>query len=433
MCQSYRFICFTSIKFNLSRLFFVLSLYSANASALNLQQAEQLAIQSDPSIESFKATSRAFIDESAADNTLPDPRLRLGVVNVPVDSFDLEQEQMTQLKLGIQQNFPRGDVLSIKQKQSQYLSRAALSMADDTQLKILRQVRESYLNLFYEITAYQIIRESRKLFSKLVKITESNYAAGRVNQQDVVLAGLELSRLDDRSIKIQAREESYRAKLSQWIGDIAWNNLTPDFPQLPDLPQQPDLNKLIPLHPSIRAESEKVKASKQMTEMAKQQYKPGWSLLLDYGFRSGNNPNGSERTDFATAIVSLDIPLFTTNRQDKTVSSQQQKVSAARYSKDDKMRNLKQSYETNQHLWLRLGEREQIYKNSLLTAAENNSKVSLKAYQSGVSEFNTLMRAQITALDVRLEDLRIRVDRAVAQAKLLYIIGDFVEEVKNEN
>ncbi|NOQ90510.1 MAG: hypothetical protein GQ549_06160, partial [Gammaproteobacteria bacterium] len=339
----------------------------------------------------------------------------------------------TQLKIGVQQNFPRGDVLSIKQKQSQYLSYAALSMADDTQLKIVRDVREVYLNLFYEITAYQIIRETRKLFSKLVKITESNYAAGRVNQQDVVLAGLELSRLDDRSTKIQAREESYRANLEQWIGDVAWSNISSDFPVLPDLPQQIDLNQLIPSHPLIHAENAKISASKQMTEMARQQYKPGWSLLFDYGFRSGNNPDGSQRADFATAMVSLDIPLFTGKRQDKTVSSNEQKISAARYAKDDQLRKLKSLYEKNQHLWVRLGEREQLYKNSLLTAAKNNSKASLKAYQSGVTEFNTLMRAQITELDVRLEDLRVRVDRAVAQAKLIYITGDFNEGVNNES
>ena len=402
-------------------------LITFNSNALSLKQAEQLAVQSDPSIENLKATSQAFVDESIADDTLPDPKLRLGAVNVPVDSFDLEQEQMTQVKVGILQNFPRGDVLSIKQKQSRYLSRAALSMADDTQLKIIRDVRETYLNLFYEINAYQIIRETRKLFSELVKITESNYAAGRVNQQDVVLAGLELSRLDDRSTKIQAREESYRAELEQWIGDAAWNYISADFPVLPILPNQIDLNQVIPAHPLIRAESAKINASKQMTEMAKQEYKPGWSLLVDYGFRSGNNPDGSERADFATAIVSLDIPLFTGNRQDKTVSSNKQKVSAARYAKDDQLRKLKRLYEKNQHLWVRLGERENLYRNSLLTAAKNNSKASLKAYQSGVTEFNTLMRAQITELDVRLEDLRVRIDRAAAQARLLYITGDITD------
>ena len=418
-----------SVSKNIKRLFSMLLclatlLSMCNVNALSLQQAEQLAIQSDPSINAYKATSLSFVDESIADDTLPDPKLRFGAVNVPVDSFDLDQEQMTQVKIGIQQNFPRGDVLSIKQKQSQYLSRAALSMADDAQLKIIRDVRETYLNLFYESSAYQIIRETRKLFSELVTITESNYAAGRVNQQDVVLAGLELSRLDDRAVKIQAREEGYRATLAQWIGDVAWNQISLEFPVLPNLPEQVDLNQLIPQHPLIRAQSANVDANKQMTEMARQEYKPGWSLLVDYGFRSGNNPDGSERSDFATAIVSLDIPLFTGSRQDKTVSSNQQKMAAARYSKDDKLRRLKQLYEKNHHLWQRLGDREQLYKNSLLTAAASNSKASLKAYQSGVSEFNTLMRAEITELDVRLEDMRVRVDRAVAQARLLYITGD---------
>lgn len=421
MCQSYinilQFRCIVSVA---------LLFATSNVLALDLQQAEQLAIRSDPSIEAYKATSQSFVDESVADDTLPDPILRFGAVNVPVDTFDLDQEQMTQVKVGIVQNFPRGNVLSIKQQQSRYLSRAAMSMADDAQLQIIRDVRETYLNLFYEVSAYQIIQETRKLFAEMVKITESNYAAGRVNQQDVILAGLELSRLDDRSTKIQAREESNRANLAQWIGDIAWNEISMEFPGLPALPVTVDLNKLIPAHPLIRAQNANIDASKQMTEMARQEYKPGWSLLVDYGFRSGDNPDGTERADFATAIVSMDIPLFTGDRQDKTVSSNEQKIVAARYSRDDQLRKLKRLYEKNNHLWMRLSEREKLYKNSLLTAAKNNSKAALKAYQSGVSEFNTLMRAQITELDVRLEDLRIRVDRTVVQAKLLYITGDFM-------
>lgn len=392
--------------------------------ALNLKQAEQLAIQADPLVENFTATARSFDEASIADNTLPDPRLRLGAVNVPVDSFDLEQEQMTQLKLGLQQNFPRGDSLALKQQQSLSLSSSALAMAEDARLKIKRDVRENYLNLFYEISAYQIIRETRQLFSELVKITESNYAAGRVSQQDVVLAGLELSRLDDRATKIQAREGSFRANLAQWIGDAAWSSLSTDFPKLPVPAENIDLNQLISQHPLIRAQSARIDASKQMTALARQHYKPEWSLLLDYGYRSGNNPDGTERTDFATAIVSLDVPLFTANRQDKTVASNQQKIVAATYEKDDHLRKLRQIYDNNQQLWLRLGEREALYKNSLLKAAENNSRVAMNAYQSGVSEFNTLMRAQITELDVRLEDLRIRVDRAIVQAKILYVTGE---------
>ena len=425
-------MCLSASK-KLNRIFsfllcLVSLLFASNINALNLKQAEQLATQSDPLIESFKATSRSFVDESVADDTLPDPKLRLGAVNVPVDTFDLEQEQMTQLKVGIQQNFPRGNSLALKQQQSRFLSHSALAMADDAKLKIVRNVRQNYLNLYYEVSAYQIIRETRRLFSELVKITESNYAAGRVNQQDVVLAGLELSRLDDRATKIQAREGTYRATLAQWIGDMAWNTISSEFPELPVLPEKVDLNQLIPLHPLVRAEAAKVDASKQMKEIARQGYKPEWSLLFDYGYRSGNNPDGSERSDFATAMVSIDMPLFTGNRQDKTVASGQQKITAARYAKDDRLRQLKQLYDNNYQLWQRLGEREDLYKNSLLIAAKTNSKVALKAYQSGVSEFNTLMRARITELDVRLENLRIRVDRVIAKAQILYVTGDFTNE-----
>lgn len=405
-----------------------LLLFNSSVQALTLKQVEQLAIQSDPAIESLKASSRAFTDTSVADETLPDPKLRLGAVNVPVDSFDLEQEQMTQLKIGIVQNFPRGDVRSIKHKQSQYLSKAALSMADDARLRVLKDVRETYLNLYYEISAYQIIRETRALFSELVKITEANYAAGRVNQQDVLLATLELSRLDDRSTNIQAQEEGYRASLAQWIGELAWQDISTQFPELPALPRHIDVNRVITEHPLIRAQDENIHANKQLTEIARQEYKPGWSLLFDYGFRSGHNPDGTERADFATAIVSLDVPLFTGNRQDKTVSASEQKTAAARYSKDDKLRLLKQQYEKDLHQWQRLGEREQLYKNGLLAAAKNNADASLKAYQSGVAEFDALMRARITELDVRLEDIRIRVDRASAQARLLYITGERNDE-----
>jgi outer membrane protein TolC len=254
-------------------------------SALSLSEAERIAIQANPLVESYKATARSFNEESIADGTLPDPRLRVGAVNVPVDTFDFKQEQMTQIKLGIQQDFPRGDTLELKQQQSRLMALSAKARAADTKRKVLKDVRETYLNLYYEVSANLIVKETRELFSKLVKITESKYAAGRVNQQDVVLADLELSRLDDRTTKIQAREESFRAQLSEWVGELSWGEIDDEFPELPSLSEFIDLNHVIGQHPLIRAQAAKVDASKKQIDMARQDYKPGWSATLDYGFR----------------------------------------------------------------------------------------------------------------------------------------------------
>ena len=398
--------------------------HAANAQLLSLQQAERLATQSDPSVERYRARARALREQAVADASLPDPRLRLGASNLPVDTFRVDQEPMTQLKLGVQQAFPAGDTLAIRADQSKMLSQADQALAEDARRKILRDVRITYLNLYYEIQAHQIILETKSLFTDLVKITESVYASGRASQQDVVLANLERARLDDRITRIAAREEGYRATLAQWIGDPAWGSITLAFPALPAFSPDIDLNQAIVSHPLIRAATARVEASRKKTEIAKQRYKPGFSAVLDYGFRSGQNPDNSDRPDFVTAMITMDVPLFTENRQDKTVAASVEETSAAQYARDDALRKLKKNYDKNFYLWKRLGERAELYQQQLLTSAHNNTETALTAYQSGVSEFNTLMRAEITELDVRLEALRVRVDRAIAQSRLLYITGE---------
>ena len=394
------------------------------AFALSLAQAEQLALEADPLIKRYSASSRSHDAESSANGTLPDPKLRLGMFNVPLDSFSTTEDPSTQLRIGIQQEFPRGDTTDLKQQQSKWLAQAAMAQANDEKLKLLMNVRDAYLNLYYEIKAGNIVNETRELFVKLAKITEDQYAAGRVNQQDVIRADLELSRLDDRATKIQGNEDEYRAYLAQWVGDIAWQDIDSDFPVLPDVPDNVDINELLTQHPSVMAETAKVEASRTMIEVTRQDYKPGVGAFVEYRKRFGENADGSDRSDMMAAMVTVDIPLFTENRQDKNVAAREESANAARYSRDDRLRVLKRKLEKDRAIYRRLGEREMIYRNKLVSSAANNAEASLNAYQSGVTEFTTLMRAGITELDVRLENLRIKVDRLRTQARLLYITGD---------
>jgi len=401
----------------------IMSVFS-HASALTLAEAENIALGNDPLMESHKAVARAWNNDAVADNQLPDPKLLMGLSNVPVDSLSLSQEPMTQLIFGVQQSFPKGDSLELKQVQSEWQGKAELAKAAERQVSVKRTIREDFLNLYYQIEAVRIIHRSRKLFSQLVDITEAHYASGRVNQQDVLSAELELSRLDDRAIKIQTEEDMLRSKLEQWLGEAAWQPIDLDFPQLPQVLNIDDLNVLITNHPAIAIETAKLQASKQGVAIANQQYKSAWGLGLEYRKRFGENPDSSDRTDMVAAMVTLDIPLFTENRQDKRVAASEEKMMAVRLARDDKLRNLKQIYDSSQIKIKKLDERHRKYKTDLIISAESNTKAALKAYQSGVTEFTSLMRAHITELDIRLSDLRVRVDRALAMTQLLYVTGE---------
>lgn len=391
--------------------------------SLTLQQAEKVALHADPTVQNYQAVSKAFSEQSIADDTLPDPKLRLGMFNVPLDTFSTTQEATTQLRVGLQQAFPKGDSLKIKQQESRWLSQASLARADDQDLKITRDVRDTFLNMYYEIAAVKIINDSRVLFKDLVTITQAHYAIGRVNQQDVLRAELELSRLDDRIAQAKGKENEYRAVLAQWIHEMAYQPVSKKFPKLPKLPDVSDINKILTSHPSVEREEYKLKAANSLVNLAKQDYKPGFDAFVEYRKRFGDNPNGSSRPDMMAAMVTLDIPLFTKNRQDKEVAASVKKSDAAQYRLDDKLRDMKRLLERSLAAYNRLNNRYKIYQNDLLQSAKSNSNASLNAYQSGVTEFTTLMRARITELDVQLADMRVRVDRARAKASLLYITG----------
>lgn len=402
----------------------LLGLMQTSVLALTLDEAERLALAKDPLIESHYAVARAWNQDAVADNQLPDPQLRFGLSNVPLDTYSLSQEPMTQMIVGFQQMFPKGDSLELKQQQSEWNANMEKARAEDARLQLQRDVRETFLSLYYQVEAGRIIDSSRKLFAQLVDITEAQYASGRVNQQDVLRAELELSRLDDRAITIRGKEEEYRAMLMQWLGDNALQPVSTEFPPLPDVSDAADIDTRITQHPAIRIETAKIEASKKSAEISRQQYKPGWGLGLEYRKRFGENPDNSDRVDMMAAIVSIDVPLFAENRQDKRVAASEEKTSAARFARDDRLRKLRQVFDSNRAKLKRLNERHHKYETELIRAASSNAKAALKAYQSGVTEFTNLMRAHITELDIRLSDLRVRVDRALAKAQLIYVVGE---------
>ncbi|WJW74280.1 TolC family protein [Thiohalobacter sp. IOR34] len=402
-----------------------LALPLAAHAGLSLSRSEQLALETDVTTPRYQALARAREEQAVADSQLPDPRLKLGAMNLPTDSFSRSQEPMTQLQVGIQQAFPPGKTLKLRGQRGRVLAGAEQQRAEAMRRAVLRDVRESYLEVYYQVEAERIIEASRKLFAQLVEVTRSHYAAGRKNQQDVLRASVELSLLDDRLTRARSAEDKARAALARLIGQqAAYQALNRDFPALPVLPARAGLEAALESHPLLQAELGQVEAGQLAADLARERYKPGWMLDLTYGDRTGSNPSGGRRSDFLSAMVLVDLPLFTANRQDRLLATRQQELEAARLRRDDIYLQLRRRLDADHAEWLRLDERLKLYRSQILPEAEQNAAASLSAYQAGVTDFSGLMRARLTELDSRLTLLRLRVDRSKVQARLLYLAGE---------
>ena len=300
-----------------------------------------------------------------------------------------------------------------------------LKEAEAQRRNVIQQVRINWLDVYYWQNAAEVVSKNRKLFNQLVNITQSLYAVGRRKQEDVLQAELELGLLDDRQSQVETMIETSRAKLAKLIGpDAAERPLFKEFPVLPEVVGQEKKDERLNQHPLLQLEQTRINASQKNVEIARQAYKPEWALDVTYGFRDGYNPDGTERSNMLTAMVLMDMPIFTGNRQDKNLSSSKLRHQAALHARDDQLRELNKLWHVNQAEWTRLGERLRLYESSLIQKAHINANAALHAYQNDRGDFSSVMRARMMEFETQLKALNVRVEYAKSQAKLLYLQGE---------
>lgn len=399
--------------------------YAHPQSLLSLSDVEKIALETAPEILELQNNEKSFDEAAVAANTWPDPQLMAGAMNVPTDTFSFDQENMTQIKLGLSQMIPKGKSLQFKSEKNKMMSLFSKRMNHNTKAIILRTVRQEWLNIYYWLMAEKIVNENRAIFKHLVKVTESLLSAGKNNQHDVLRAQLELSQIDNRKIQISEEIGKARARLARWIGHEKSEAVLPrKLPQWMPPPSVNAISKNIANHPLLTSSDALVEATKQDVRLSEEDYKPGFMVGVNYSLRQGDNPMSHERrSDFLSAQVTMDLPIFTSKRQDKRLAS---KIALLHASKDKRMRAFKdmQSHLAKEYVrWEKLKKQSALYKKRLIPEAKQYASATLTAYQNHQSDYPAVAKAYVTELNTKLEGLKINVELNKSRIELMYLEG----------
>ena len=442
-----------------------ISFMSANATEpvqngnkeLTLEAAVKAAKLNDIWLVGNQHMQQSIESMSIAAGTLPDPKVSVGLVNIPTDTYDFGQEAMTQFKVGVSQMFPRGDSLAIRKAQLELMGSQYPYQRMDREAKVTVTVSHLWLDAYRAQQSIALINNKRALFEQLVDIAESSYssALGKTRLQDIVRAQLELTRLDDRLTKLSQQQDMFRQRLSEWLSDyfvddrlqdssVGIQKLSPDQvlarrlpdtplinPQLYTGPKEADSLKLLDVlfhHPAVKALEQKIKASNTGIELAQQHYKPEWGINASYGYRD-NDPMGNDRADFFSVGVTFDLPLFTNNRQDKQVESAISQTESVKTEKWLLLRKLIASFETARAQLVRLNQRKQLYQLQLLPQMHEQAEASLTAYTNDDGDFAEVVRARIAELNAEIDALDIDVDRQKTIIQLNYFMPSDEEAI----
>lgn len=416
---------------------------SSSLNTLSLDDAVSLAIATDPWLSGSRYREDALAKESISAATLPDPKVSLMAANFPTDSFDINQEPMTQLTMGVSQMFPRGDSRALSSRQKQELASQEPLLRQNRQDKVAATVTQLWLEAFRAQESIRLIEQDRTLFEHLVDATKASYssALGRARQQDIIRAQLELTRLDDRLTMLQQQMESAQQRLSEWIGAKARQPLTQTLSDKLDVESgltiiQPNkerwLYEQIQQHPLLLAFEQRIEAMQTGVELAQQKYKPEWGLTAQYGYRD-DDPMGRDRADLFSIGVTFDLPLFTGNRQDKEVGAATSRTEALRTDKLLLARKLMAELDTSIVRLMRLNERRTLYDQQLLPQMAEQAEAALAAYNNDDGDFAEAVRARIAELNAKIDFLAIKIERLKTIAQLNYLLPSIPSRLNSDN
>jgi outer membrane protein TolC len=167
-------------------------------------------------------------------------------------------------------------------------------------------------------------------------------------------------------------------------------------------------------------------AARTAVEVAREKRKPGWMLDLSYGFRQGEMEGGmgEPRPDMLSAMVTVDLPLFRANRQDREVSAARLEERGLGLRHDDHVREFQAMLTEAWHTARRTGELEQFYETDLLPLADQSVTAALLGWRSNRVMIDDVVQARRIATETRIKHLRLAADRALAQHEIDYLAGE---------
>ncbi|MCP4956778.1 MAG: TolC family protein [Photobacterium aquimaris] len=415
---------------------------SPSATVTTTQQSQQLtqlitkAIKNDASMAQISAQQRAMYATSLGNNSLPDPKLKLGVGGLPTDSFSLNTDPMTTLSIGLMQQFDRGNTLELQQQKGEIQAQAISIQHAVRELDITNKMTQLWLELGYQQSVYHTLQRNHRLVMELANFTKTNYAIGSSEAQDLLQVKLQLVKIEDKLQTNRQTQHRIMAQLSEWLGadwlatqtvlqaseQLSWQRLNQLMPQLTATTQHYSLLKQ---HPMVLIANSAISANETQVTISQQAYKPQFGIEVMYASRQANGMSGKPAPDLVSAYLTMDLPLFTDNRQDHHLAAAQYQVGAAKSQRDLLLNQM--NAKVNALLVERdnLSQRLSRYTTTLLKQAKARTQAVERGYQNNTAQFNNVIAAATDELTLLIEQARVITDLNITNSNLATLVNGF--------
>ncbi|SEQ17655.1 Outer membrane protein TolC [Solimonas aquatica] len=392
-----------------------------SALVLDLPAAQMLAITQQPMLEAQVAAIKAARDAAVAAAQLPDPKLTGGVSSWPIDGpdrYSLRRDDFTMINVGIEQEFPLASKRRLQGERGEHEAELAEQMLYGSRLAVERDAALAWIDVWRQERALELTRASLREAELQAKATEIAYTTSRATQTDVLSARITAGLLHDELAALEDESQLARSKLSRWIGAAAAQRpLSDDLPAWAPPPALPDAVARLRTHPHLNTEAKRLAIAEDEVALARQAYKPDWRAGLAYGYRP-------DFSDYVSVNVAIDLPVFTSNRQDRNLGAKLAEQTQAEQSREDMFRQEEADLRLNWLGWQRLQTRIEQFDREILPQSQQRINAALASWQVGQGTLAAVIDARRMALDNGMKRLELMTAAARYRVALQYFAGD---------
>lgn len=374
----------------------------ADQPVLTLQAATELAVKDNPDLAQIQARAKAMAAIPAQEGALPDPQISINALNLPVNNFNLHQEDMTQLGGGISQAIPFPGKLALREQAAAFEAEAASQNVTEARWRLLSEVKTIWWLIYYLDRTLQITDSNYALLQQFVEIARTKYEVGEGLQQDVLLAQLELSKLIDQQLMLKASRRNAAASLNALLDKPANSEVRlPETValQLPSLKQESLLYQQAETSRAILEGNRLgINAAQSRLDLAKKGYLPDFTIDASYGARA-DTPSGIQRANMLSLNLSINVPIFAAQKQAKAVDQRNSELMQEKYALQDEWNKVRSQITQGYNDYQRAKDQVVLFETGIVPQARQTVASMLAGYQVNKVDFLNLVRSQITLFE----------------------------------
>jgi outer membrane protein, heavy metal efflux system len=392
----------------------------ATASPSPLRELIQEVDRSSPEIAASLHEWQAATDVPKQASALPETEITVQQFGVgsPRPFAGYSNSDFAYVGIGASQDLPYPGKRRLRSEVAEREADSIRAQSDAVRRQAIETLKLIYFQLAYLQQTLPVLERNDKLLSQIQQVTESRYRVGQGNQQDVLKAQLQHTRILQEIAMHHQQEEQLEAQLKQVLSraqsspgivtePLSLTALTHSDAELLERAQDQNAD--------VRSRSEMVHRQESQVELSHKEFRPDFNVSYTY------EHTADKFRDYYMASFGIRLP--NRGRQSAALAEATQNQERATQQLRAEVQRVESEVEQQYVLVRRSEDQLKIYTEGLLPQSEATFQAGMAAYQSNKQDFQALLSSFQDVLNANLEYQRELVEHESALARLERLTG----------